>query len=421
MHPLQPTFAPQRGVDSLVSQRPALAWVLGVWMRSASPRRSMIALWRRFSRPHSMTALTQLRRGRLAPLFRSLIAAPPWSKWTVVLASIGVTGWGDWASGPDISFSVFYLIPIAYATWFVGTQAGILAAAVSATVWFVVDVSQNVGYAAPLVPLWNAGVRLAFFNLGVGTVALVKRREIELARSVLRRTRLLRGETERRRRLERDLLDVTSREHTRMAQDLHDGLGQYVAAMAFHARMLAEDLRKDASPLATQADNLVAVIRRMNQITRHLDRALRVPHSGPGGFAEVLAAHATEFSELTGLRCELHLAPKPVIVLDDFRTLMLFRIVQEACSNAVKHGQPSLIRIVAHLERERLFLQVSDNGIPQGNEASSEGVGRDSMHLRAKLIGATIEMGPSATGGYSVLCTMPMNSADQIDTTESKP
>jgi len=363
-----------------------------------------------------MTAFNRLRRGRLAPFYRLMIAAPLWAKWVIVLGMIGVTGWGDWISGPQLSFSVFYLIPIVYATWFVHPRVGAFAAIVSAAVWFVVEVSLDSEYSSPFVPLWNAGVRFAFFSLGVGTFALIKRREVELARSVLRRTRLLRGAAERRRRLERDLLDVTSREHTRMAQDLHDGLGQYVAAMAFHARMLAEDLRKDASPLATQADNLVALIRRMNQITRHLDRALRVPRSGPGGLAEVMAAHAAEFSELTGVRCELHVAAKPVIVIDDFRTLMLFRIVQEACSNAVKHGQPSLIRIVMHVEHERLFLQVSDNGSPQTEESTNEGLGHDSMHLRAKLIGATLEMGPSATGGYAVLCMMPIHLAKPNET-----
>lgn len=361
-----------------------------------------------------MTVFTKLRRGRLAPLHRSIVAAPLGVKWAMVVGLIAATGLGDWASGPEISFSIFYLIPVACATWFVGPRAGVFAAVACSAVWLLVEVSFNSEYTTPLVPLWNGLVRLVFFNLGVGVVFLLKRREVELARWVLRRTRLLRGEAERRRRLERDLLDVTSREHTRMAQDLHDGLGQYVAAMAFHARMLAEDLRRDASPLATQADNLVALIRRMNQITRHLDRALRVPRSGPGGLAEVIAAHATEFSELTGVRCELQLAAKPAVVLDDFRTLMLFRIIQEACSNAVKHGQPSLIRIAMHVERERLFLQVRDNGTPSpAAPQSDEGLGRHSMQLRAKLIGATLEMGPNAAGGYSVACTLPLTTGDR--------
>jgi diguanylate cyclase (GGDEF)-like protein len=77
---------------------------------------------------------------------------------TVAMAAIAAL---DSLSG-EISFSVFYLIPISVATWRLGKRAGTLWAFFSAVLWGVVDVWGN-GYSSPAIPVWNAAVRLGFF------------------------------------------------------------------------------------------------------------------------------------------------------------------------------------------------------------------------------------------------------------------
>jgi signal transduction histidine kinase len=86
----------------------------------------------------------------------------------------------------------------------------------------------------------------------------------------------------------------------------------------------------------------------------------------------------------------------------------LFRIAQEAVSNALKHAAPREIRIGLREDKEALVIEIEDDGlglpspIPVG-----DGIGLRVMRHRAQLIGANFEMIPSAAGGTLVRCTLP--------------
>lgn len=341
-------------------------------------------------------------------LNRRLSAAPDSLKYLTAFALIGIVGFADFIVGEEISFSVFYLLPIAYGAWFISREAGFTGAIVSAIIWFSVEVSQHPPFSHQWIPIWNACVRLGFFVLGVGLVRLMRNSEIRLVREVARRTRTLRAEAKRRRKLERELLEVTAREHVRLAQDLHDGLGQYLSALSFHARMLSDDLRHLQSPQAAQAERIVALIRTTNQTIRRLDRAIRVPDSNSGGLAESLRSLAAHFEQLTGLRCDLQLAEIP-LAFDEFRALMLFRIVQEAVNNAVKHAKPRIIAISTRIEDAVLTARVSNDGSDFAEASTPRpGAGLRIMRLRAELIGATLAIHANANGGCTVECVMPL-------------
>lgn len=88
---------------------------------------------------------------------------PVWAVWTLILAVMAVVGLIDYLTGSELSFSVFYLIPISMATLALGQPYGLLFSLMSAVAWFTLDVAQNTEYAHPLVPFWNASVRLMYF------------------------------------------------------------------------------------------------------------------------------------------------------------------------------------------------------------------------------------------------------------------
>jgi len=69
----------------------------------------------------------------------------------------------DYFIGPDLSFSVFYTMPIMLAAWYGGKRVGFIVAVVSAGIWLSADLAAGSGYTAMLIPLWNTMVRLAFF------------------------------------------------------------------------------------------------------------------------------------------------------------------------------------------------------------------------------------------------------------------
>lgn len=69
----------------------------------------------------------------------------------------------DYLSGPELSFSIFYLIPVSITAWFVNRRAGFIISLASACAWLLVDLTDVLSYAHPAIPYWNALVRLGFF------------------------------------------------------------------------------------------------------------------------------------------------------------------------------------------------------------------------------------------------------------------
>jgi len=81
----------------------------------------------------------------------------------------------DFYTGYEISFSIFYLIPIILATWYVGREAGIVMAVLCGAAWLLADLLAGQHYSHRIIPFWNAGVRMGFFLVIVLTLAPLKR------------------------------------------------------------------------------------------------------------------------------------------------------------------------------------------------------------------------------------------------------
>jgi len=85
--------------------------------------------------------------------------------WVSIVALLGVLGVGsiDYLTGYEISLSILYLAPVAFAAWYGGRHIGTAIAVVSAAVWFMADVGLGHAYTHPAIPVWNALVRLGIF------------------------------------------------------------------------------------------------------------------------------------------------------------------------------------------------------------------------------------------------------------------
>lgn len=89
----------------------------------------------------------------------------------VVVFLLGVI---DYLTGPEISFSIFYLLPISLVTWFVGKREGVSISLASASTWLLADLIWAVPHSHPAIPFWNAIVRLAFFLIMVFLLSKLK-------------------------------------------------------------------------------------------------------------------------------------------------------------------------------------------------------------------------------------------------------
>lgn len=104
----------------------------------------------------------------------------------VAIGLLGIIGIGiaDIATGSELSFSLFYLIPIILTTWFLGRNYGYALCVIGATTWFASDFLVGKVYSEPYIRYWNAAIRLSFFLLAtrllLSSQALM--REMKLAR-----------------------------------------------------------------------------------------------------------------------------------------------------------------------------------------------------------------------------------------------
>ena len=98
---------------------------------------------------------------------------------TVFVLALGflliiLVGLIDYLTGPEISFSIFYLIPISIVAWIVGKRSGILMSTTSAIAWLMADLLSRHSYSKAAIPYWNAIVRLGFFLVVSYTFATLK-------------------------------------------------------------------------------------------------------------------------------------------------------------------------------------------------------------------------------------------------------
>ena len=206
-----------------------------------------------------------------------------------------------------------------------------------------------------------------------------------------------------RRRLEAEVLGISDRERQRIAHDLHDGLGQHLAALALKARALHQSLREKALPEAAEADALVQLLNSATAQTRDLAHGLD-PAVEVQTFALLLEKLALNTAQLFRVACRfVNAATVPVESARLSRNL--YFIAQEAVNNAVRHGHATDIEIGLGSEDETLILTVRDNGCGLGErDADAAGMGIRIMQHRAAAIGATLGIAPHLAGGTAVVC-----------------
>lgn len=209
-----------------------------------------------------------------------------------------------------------------------------------------------------------------------------------------------------RRALGRALVDAIAAEQRRIAQEMHDGLGQELTGLALSARALAVRARAEQPALAPGLDQLAslasACIRSAGEIVRGLS-----PLTGGDSLEDALEALARR-SCVGGVRVSLHARLDAPLGMELPVRVHLYRIAQEALQNALKHSTATEIGIELWSRRHSVRLCVSDNGTGIGSGASRAGLGMRTMRFRASAIGATLRVTRNPEGGTSVVCEVPV-------------
>lgn len=200
-------------------------------------------------------------------------------------------------------------------------------------------------------------------------------------------------------RLESELVRVVEDEQTRIGNDLHDGLGQMLTGAAAMLEMLNQNLE---GRLRQDGERVYEILRETVREARRISHGLSpaaVRNRGLAGGLLLLAEHANAAGQI---QCITDIDTS-VRALDATQETHLYRIAQEALSNAIRHAKSDLAKITLVRHAGNCMLEVRDRGVGfDPNGSKSDGIGLRVMRHRANIIGARLSI-DSAPGWETVV------------------
>jgi PAS domain S-box-containing protein len=196
-----------------------------------------------------------------------------------------------------------------------------------------------------------------------------------------------------RKRLEQEILDVSGRERQSIGRDLHDGLGQELTGVALMLRGLAGRLLRQAPEAIDSVNEIVGLVNQSIESARSLARGLLPVRTETGGLTFALRELAARSADLYGLEVNFRCDVRVELALSETNASHLYRIAQEAMTNAARHGLPSQVEIFLRAAKNGFFLEITDDGEGFHPPMSPyRGMGLKIMKYRAGMIGATFEI-----------------------------
>ncbi|MCX5008216.1 sensor histidine kinase [Streptomyces sp. NBC_00638] len=189
-------------------------------------------------------------------------------------------------------------------------------------------------------------------------------------------------------------------ERRRIAQELHDEVGQTMTAILLSLKRSSDEA---AEPLRGELQQAQEITRASLDEVRRLVRRLRPGVLEDLGLVSALTSLTTEFSTHTGLRV-LRAFDTGLPSLDQQTELVLYRVAQEALTNAARHAEAGRVEVSLRHTGGTVVLAVTDDG--HGCGVAREGAGIRGMRERALLIGATLDI-TSAPSGTQIRLTVP--------------
>jgi ligand-binding sensor domain-containing protein/signal transduction histidine kinase len=206
----------------------------------------------------------------------------------------------------------------------------------------------------------------------------------------------------------RQLISSQENERTRLAGELHDGIGQHLliignwARLALNAAAAADPSR---SPLQMITESAADSIREIRALTRELQ-----PYIEHAGLPEALETMLRRLGEASGVTFTTNIEPiDDVLPVDG--GIQVYRIVQEAANNIVKHARASHARVIVERRRDSIYLSVADDGRglpPEAADGSGDGFGMRSLAARTHMLGGRHQIESPRGGGTTITVEIPV-------------
>lgn len=340
---------------------------------------------------------------------------------TILVCLLGLV---DFLSGPDVAFSLFYLLPICVIAWGAGRIAGVWMSITSAGVWLVADLAGDERSSSLIVHCWNGTVRLAFFLIIVYLLSawkqsredrskVIKDRMSALADEIAERTRIegeIRVSSEQYRQLAISVEAAREEERIDVARELHDVLGQALTGLKMDLSWLESRIPQEETEVRSRLGAMKDDAESMLKATKEISAQLRSAVLDHFGLVAALEWQTQEFQRRTGIRSSFCSNVEVVTLKEDGNT-RVFRIYAEALTNIARHANATELNAALNREAGVLTLEIADNGrgITEAEISHPASIGLLGMRERARPLGGDIEIHGTPHKGTTLRLTIPMN------------
>lgn len=321
-----------------------------------------------------------------------------WRRPLVAFSAVSLVSFGQWVAGVDVLPSNLLVL---VALWSVAARCAFRWALAALLVAELGVFLVLLRWDTPTLGMFTSGSILVVTVWLAGLYAGTRRRYLESLEERARRAEL---ERDQRARM------AAAAERARIARELHDVVAHHVSVMVVQADGAGYAIGSDAEQ-ARQAVRTISVTgREALAEMRRLVGVLREDESG-GGTEYTPQPGLAQLEDLVrkaGLPATLRVGGTPVELPEGVQ-LAVYRIVQEALTNALKHGGPG-VRAVVELDYAgpELVVRVSDDGRGAAVPLASGGHGLVGMRERVGMYGGAVTAGPRPGGGFEVLARVPV-------------
>lgn len=216
---------------------------------------------------------------------------------------------------------------------------------------------------------------------------------------------------ERLRQFGADALEAAEEERQRIARELHDDTAQRLAALLVRLKIRTKRAGDESREFL---EELRSELLDITEGLRRIARGLRPPALDDAGLAAALRSHVRTVTEDAPLDVDLDVGGVDDLLHPDSK-LALYRIAQEALSNALRHSGADLVEVRVRERRGAAVLEVTDDGrgfeVPDAPEAEGRGLGILGMHERAHGVGGALEIESAPDRGTRIRAVLPAGEA----------
>lgn len=331
----------------------------------------------------------------------------------------------DYFTSKEISFSIFYLIPISFLTWYSGKVFGVIFSVISSVLWLYMDTEGFVNITNLGTSFWSSVVRFGFFiivtflisslkNLRDNQEEIINQRTLELKNEILEHKKSrdsLLLKSQQLSELNNKIETIKEDQNTRIAREIHDELGQYLTAINLELMWLSKKY-SNIPDVVERMFMLSQIITETISVVRRISADLRPRLLDQLGLMHALKSLVKDFRTRTGFNVISDI-PEVHIPINEKNKITIYRIFQEALTNIARHSACTDVEVkIIYPYQNSFYMEISDNGKGfsfDNTFKKTDSLGLIGMFERANILNGNLEILTETGKGTKLVLVIPVN------------